>query len=650
MKPRIPSLLLSHYCPSQPSVDLFDLWYREKTEDGDWVPVGNFGPVLIAGWKGPGVETCEVLAGNPWVQTVELQPEDFDRVRSHYLEMRQVRRRGQYPENISEKDPVSLWKTLYPEQCGEDVMSVVQAFIKKQIIVMDLSCLALRDDPPGMGALLGRYESVLVESTDGCCWVATSYPSPKMLEDRIRNRMPGEKVNMMIADRNQIASVRQGFHHGRLLEQKKETSRAEGEVLIVRREEGYDRDLEERDVEATLRHLFARALLIGVSDIHFEEREVRVRKDGQLILMMSCELEKQRSMVSVIKGLAGMDQANFYNRQDGAFSLAMEKEWMNVRASAIPVKNHSRTQVTQKLVLRLLPKRDGPHETLEQLGYTANQAATLRRALSRPQGLMLITGPTGSGKTTTIYSLLSEIVKEGRNIMTLEDPIEYEIEGVNQTQLDPLRGLTLNEFRKGYVRQDPDVLFLGEIRDLDTAGFAVEASLTGHLVISTLHTESAVGAVHRLISLGVNTEILSQSLLLLQAQRLVRKLCNLCKRPIPENHELYRKWANVFDRTGLERPDSLYQAKGCPRCQDSGYAGRGLLVETVKVTHGMAQAIAVARLEDLFALRKIAVEQGATTLYQDSLRLLAMGILSLEDADLYGNPWEDYVETEDKEL
>lgn len=650
MKQEIPSLILAHYRPSLESVELFDLWYRLTPYEEVCVPIGNFGPVLIVGCQDPLTENQRGFEWNPWIQRVRLQSEDFSRVHSHYQEMSPLVKKGAIVGIVSGDDPLKRWETLHPEQYDEGVMTMVQTFLERKIVLMDLSCVALQADPPGMGALLGRYESVLVESADGCCWVATPELPQGMLEDRIRNRMPGMKVRMMIAARSQIALARQGFHHGRLLEQKKEVARAEGEVLEIRREEGYDTELGEEDAETTLRHVFARSLLIGVSDIHFEEQEIRVRKDGQLIRMMSCSLEKQRAMVSVIKGLAGMDQANFYNRQDGAFSLAMEKAWMNVRVSAIPVKNHSRVQVTQKLVLRLLPKKQGMHQSLEQLGYTATQAAILRRALSRLQGLILITGPTGSGKTTTIYSLLSEIVQGGRNILTLEDPIEYEIEGVNQTQLDPMRGLTLHEFRKGYVRQDPDVLFLGEIRDLDTAGFAVEASLTGHLVISTLHTESAVGAVHRLISLGVNTEILSQSLLLLQAQRLVRKLCNLCKQPLRKNADQRERWMKSFERAGVQMPDCLYQAKGCPRCQDTGYAGRGLLVEMVKVTKVMAQAIAVARMEDLLILRRTAEEQGATTLSRDSLRLLEAGELSVEEADLYGDPWENYVGTENKEL
>jgi type II secretory ATPase GspE/PulE/Tfp pilus assembly ATPase PilB-like protein len=267
----------------------------------------------------------------------------------------------------------------------------------------------------------------------------------------------------------------------------------------------------------------------------------------------------------------------------------------------------------------------------------------LRHAVSRPQGLVLITGPTGSGKTTTIYGLLKELVRGTRNIITLEDPVEYELAGVNQTQLDPMRGLTIQEFRKGYVRQDPDVLFLGEIRDYDTASFALEASLTGHLVISTLHTESAAGAIYRLISLGVHAEILSQSLLLLQAQRLVRKLCPVCKRAQLLTEIVDRKrWQDYFLRAKMSVPDRLFCPVGCPRCQHTGYLGRAVLTEMIPVCKLMAQAIAVARVDNLFKIRETAAAIGIKTLFEDALRLLSQGVIPIQEAELYGDPWENY--------
>lgn len=668
----IPCLELAHYRLPDQAIELFDDWYGCASYS-DWVvPLGNVGPVLVVGaflGSEKNSITSDIIKKlhQPCIQIISLKKDDFEKARVAYLQIsdavslpdtkvgNDLSRSQRLAVNFtSEKEWLGFWRKTFDERYLEgwdgnhdelpEALQGALSRVCKGLVVVDLSCFLVQEDPPEIRVLLGRFESLRIRSWDDRYWFASPWLGQSLFEDRIRNRLPERKPKLMWASREQIAAARQSLEHKQMQEHCEEPQSEDEGIYIVHKDDASE--LHKEDVESGLRYVFAKSILLQATDIHFEEQRIRIRRDGLLIHLMSCSLEWQRALVSVVKGMSGMDQANVYNRQDGSFSVAMDDRLMNVRASAVPLKNHSKTSATHKLVLRLLPGKQPVQIKLEQLGYTSEQSGILRRALSRPQGLILITGPTGSGKTTTIYSLLREIARGNTNIMTLEDPIEYEIAGINQTQLDPLRGLTIEEFRKGYVRQDPDVLFLGEIRDYDTASFAMEASLTGHLVISTLHTESAVGAVHRLIALGVNPEILSQSLLLLQAQRLVRKLCTVCRSPVAfHEQDASARWGQIYEKHGITVPHQIYRAQGCARCQDSGYSGRALVVELLPVTRIIAQAIAVATLNNLYELRELAESQSAVTLFKDSLRLLTDGVISVNEAELYGDPWEEYNES-----
>jgi general secretion pathway protein E len=332
--------------------------------------------------------------------------------------------------------------------------------------------------------------------------------------------------------------------------------------------------------------LLVEAIKENASDIHIESFEsrlqVRFRVDGVLREVLAPPRALAARLVSRIKVMAKLDIAEKRLPQDGRISRAFGGRKVDVRVSTIPT-----GQNQERVVMRILDKQ-AERLDLEHLGIDPLQIAALRRIIFRPYGIMLVTGPTGSGKTTTLYSALSVLNDRSRNIMTVEDPIEYYIDGVGQTQVNTKVEMTFARGLRAILRQDPDVVMVGEIRDLDTAEIAVQASQTGHLVLSTLHTNTAVGAVTRLRDIGVEPYQLSSSLVGLMAQRLVRTLCVHCKEAYtPELTELEQLGVPSAERRGI----TLYRAVGCPQCRHTGFAGRSGIHEIVEVDRQMETLI-----------------------------------------------------------
>jgi len=298
---------------------------------------------------------------------------------------------------------------------------------------------------------------------------------------------------------------------------------------------------------------------------------VRFRVDGVLREVLSPRRVLAPLIVSRIKVMAKLDIAEKRLPQDGRISLLVAGRAVDVRVSTIP------TGQGERVVLRLLDKQAGRLD-LEQLGMRPGPLKVMQRVIQRPHGILLVTGPTGSGKTTTLYAALTSINNRKRNIMTVEDPVEYHLDGISQTNVNTKVDMSFARGLRAILRQDPDVVMVGEIRDLETAEIAVQASLTGHLVLSTLHTNSAVGAVTRLRDMGVEPFLLSSSLLGVLAQRLVRKLCGECKEPYTANEV-------DCERLGLDNlnPPTLYKAKGCPKCNYQGFRGRSGIYELVEI-------------------------------------------------------------------
>ncbi|MEZ5550353.1 MAG: type II secretion system ATPase GspE [Pseudomonadales bacterium] len=326
--------------------------------------------------------------------------------------------------------------------------------------------------------------------------------------------------------------------------------------------------------------LLAEAIRENASDIHIEtfERDliVRFRVDGVMREVVKPKRQLAPLLVSRIKVMARLDIAEKRIPQDGRISVRIGGREVDVRVSTMPASNGER------VVLRLLDKQAG-RLRLESLGMLESDLIRLRDVVHKPHGIFLVTGPTGSGKTTTLYASLAELSTRTINILTVEDPIEYNLSGIGQTQVNTKADMTFARGLRAILRQDPDVVMVGEIRDLETAEIAVQASLTGHLVMSTLHTNTAVGAVNRLIDMGVEPFLLSSSLVGMLAQRLVRVLCPECKR---------QRAANASERDFLQDDQArVYDAVGCESCQQSGYRGRTGIYELVVMDDGLRQLI-----------------------------------------------------------
>ena len=361
------------------------------------------------------------------------------------------------------------------------------------------------------------------------------------------------------------------------------------------------------------------AIRAQASDIHLEPTlncmQVRMRVDGVLKEYIDVPKWLNLPLVSRIKILASLDIAERRAPQDGRFKAKLSNKSVDLRVSVLP------SIFGEKVVIRILGSMSIP--ALETMGFSDWQLKTLLDCLNQPQGLILLTGPTGSGKSTTLYSMISKRRSPEVNIVTVEDPVEYQLEGINQVQVNTKAGLTFAGTLRSILRQDPDVILIGEIRDLETAEIAFQAANTGHLVLSTLHTDDAFGAVLRLLDLGVDRSLISSSLSLVVAQRLARRVCAQCKQPYTPDPELIKK-LHIDDPSIV-----FYQGKGCPACRKAGYSGRMGLYEMLRVTSSMKELIRQKANES--ALRRAAAVAGTKTLLEDGIGKARQGLTNPEE-------------------
>jgi len=377
---------------------------------------------------------------------------------------------------------------------------------------------------------------------------------------------------------------------------------------------------EEAPIIRLLNALLMEAVKEKASDIHIEPYEkgidVRFRVDGILNKVLAPPKIIHDALISRIKILAGLDIAEKRLPHDGRIKLLIGGKDIDIRVSIIP------TAVGERAVLRLLDRQVGVL-SLEMLGLSDSVLTKFKHNLSRPNGIILVTGPTGSGKTTTLYASLLRLNTEDRNIITVEDPVEYQISGIGQMQVNPKIGLTFASGLRSILRQDPDIMMVGEIRDLETAEIAVHASLTGHLVLSTLHTNDAPGAVARLVDMGIEPFLVASSLICILAQRLVRILCPHCKEPYePSGQEL--AYLNADNP-----PEHLYRAKGCDKCMGKGYLGRAGIYELLEITHDLRTMIVEGI--DTQALRAAALNSGFSTLQSNAVENILNGTTTIEE-------------------
>jgi type IV pilus assembly protein PilB len=473
-------------------------------------------------------------------------------------------------------------------------------------------------------SLARRYQAIPVAFEDGRLLVAMADPSNVFAVDDIK-AMTGSEVRTVVATASQIIEAIDQLY------------RMDGDVDAVVQaaadEHAEDLDLsslnevvEDAPIVKFVNMLITQATQDRASDIHVEPTEhdlrIRFRIDGVLHEVMRSPRSIQAGVISRLKVMADINIAERRIPQDGRISMKVQGRGIDLRVATLP------TVYGEKIVLRILDKGQALLR-LEELGFLPETLARFENSYRKPYGTILVTGPTGSGKSTTLYAALNQVNDPDRNIITVEDPVEYRLPGINQVQVHNKAGLTFSSALRSILRSDPDIILIGEIRDRETANIAVEAALTGHLVLSTLHTNDASSTPQRLVEMGVEPFLVTSALDCIVAQRLARRLCDKCKEPYePTEAELVASGWPLEDATGGDWP-TLYKAIGCPACGRTGFRGRFALHEVMPITEEVERLIiAKGSTEDI---QKVAIMQGMLRLRDDGLRKVGMGQTCLEE-------------------
>ncbi len=379
-------------------------------------------------------------------------------------------------------------------------------------------------------------------------------------------------------------------------------------------------DIDNSPIVLLVKSIIEQAVRQRASDIHIEPMDrivrVRYRIDGTLVETMTYDISLLSAIVARIKIIGEMDISEKRKPQDGRFSALVDKKEYDARVSILP------TVFGEKIVLRIFAKR-GLTKPKSSLGFRKNELEKFDKILSNPNGIILVTGPTGSGKSTTLYTAISELNKSDVNIITVEDPVEANIEGINQVQVNVKADLTFASALRSILRQDPDIIMIGEIRDSETAEIAIKASITGHLVVSTLHTNNTASSIARLIDMGIEPYLIADAAVGIIAQRLVRKLCECKKSRKAEFHE--KKLLDVDEDKEL----TLYEPVGCEVCNNTGYFGRTGIYEIMPVTNAIKRLIVKGESSD--KINKQALEEGMDTLRMSASKYVIEGVISLEE-------------------
>ena len=440
---------------------------------------------------------------------------------------------------------------------------------------------------------------------DGEVWVAMANPGDLYLLERIR-RKTGKRVRVFVSTEERIDSaISRAFGKP---EEELDSSSEDIESLI---------DLaSEAPVIRLVNMLISRAVESGASDIHIEPFEdgarVRYRIDGILHEVESLPKRMVPAVVSRVKIMARLDIANRRTPQDGRIKTRVGGRELDIRVATLP------TIYGEQVVMRLLDQ-EREDWSVDKIGLSEEDKKTFLELISASHGMILVTGPTGSGKTTTLYSALKVLNKPGVKIITIEDPVEYVVDGVVQIQVNPQAGLTFASGLRSIVRQDPDIIMVGEIRDRETADIAIHAALTGHLVLSTLHTNDAAGAPVRLVDMGVEGFLVASAIIGVVAQRLVRVICPHCREKVKLPPELAERF-NI---------ETAFRGRGCERCKFSGYVGRTAIYEILVVDDQIRRAI--VRGADSEEIKKLAVSKGMKTLLENGIEKVKKGITTLEE-------------------
>ncbi len=456
---------------------------------------------------------------------------------------------------------------------------------------------------------------------DGIVYVAMKNPNDILTVDYLR-MLTGYEICPVVAADMELQAAIENFAN---MNSGVDNYDDEEDDLAV---EAESLDIDDKPAVQLVNQIINNAIKAGASDIHVEALEkymrVRFRIDGVLQEIMQNPIKMYAAVISRIKVIGGMDIAERRIPQDGRATVKFEDKTMDVRIASMP------TVYGEKVVMRLLERSNTNVVTLKDIKFSPRQFDRFNHAIHMPYGFVLVTGPTGSGKSTTLYATLAEISTLEKNVITLEDPVERRMAGINQVQMNNRAGMTFAAALRSVLRSDPDIVMVGEIRDSETAKIAVEAALTGHMVLSTLHTNDASGAVTRLDEMGVEPFLTASSLVGVLAQRLVRRLCPKCKEEYEISHAELKKIVPDLEEYGYNQPSyKLYKAKGCLTCNNTGYKGREAVFEFLTVTEEMKRLI--LDRATVAEVKKLAMSQEMLTLKDEGLYKMMEGNTSLEE-------------------
>lgn len=469
--------------------------------------------------------------------------------------------------------------------------------------------------------IVRRHKAIPINVKDHELYVAMEDPLNIYAIDDIELITGKKVVPMLSSEENVNAAIEIWYGKQQAMAAAEQFRQDQQSKNQTEEEEQSEEGIKNAPIVKLVNTVIEQAVRLRASDVHIEpfERLVRVRYrvDGRLQESMKYDVSVAAAVIARIKITGGMDISEKRKPQDGRITFVVDKKEYDIRVSVLP------TVYGEKVVMRIASKENLTKDK-QLLGFFDDDMERFDKILSNPHGIILVTGPTGSGKSTTLYTALSELNKEDINIITVEDPVEANIDGINQVHVNVKAGLTFASALRSILRQDPDIIMIGEIRDQETAEIAVKASITGHLVVSTLHTNSAPASITRLIDMGIEPFMISASVVGVIAQRLVRRLCPRCK-------QAYQPDTIQKQLIGLKESDdlTLYKAKGCHQCNDTGYTGRTGVYEIMVVSSAMR--ILINKGATIDDLKNLAISEGMYTLRSNAIRLVKKGVTSVEE-------------------
>jgi type IV pilus assembly protein PilB len=503
----------------------------------------------------------------------------------------------------------------------KDLMKALEQRLKVPFV--DLGELTIEGSAPGLISreLAEKYTVIPIASKAKTLTVATCDPMNFYAIDDLRLATNME-IKVVLSTPSDIKSAISRFYSRKQAQDAAEDINREFKIEQIGGDfSQLDEKIDNAPVVRLVTSIIQQAVKLGASDVHIEPLEsvtrVRMRVDGILHNQMTLAIGAHNAVITRLKIMSGMNIAERRLPQDGRVETEVDGHKVDLRLSALPTVNG------EKMVIRVLGGM-GAVLTKNQLGLSQRNSEFFERIIKSPNGIILISGPTGSGKTTTLYSILGEFNKPGINIITVEDPVEYRLAGVNQVQVNAKAGLTFASGLRSILRQDPDIIMVGEIRDVETAEIAVRAAITGHLVLSTIHTNDAPSTVARLIDMGIAPYLVSSSVVGVIAQRLVRNICPHCKTEYEPQPSELSLLGPEFEKT-----QKLYRGRGCEFCSDTGYKGRTAIHEIMMMDKHMRHLVDKHTTTD--DLRSYAVENGMQTLRESCASLVAAGVTTMKE-------------------